>query len=565
MVGKTVLKTSYWAAEAGQVRDITVCETLYHAAATVPGRLALADCGPDPAARRQWTYAEFVAAAEQVARALLARFSPGDRIAIWAPNSAEWVILQQGISLAGMILVALNPAYRTREMGFVLRQSRAAGLFCVDTYRGFDTLAMAQAIAPGLPELREIVSLATWDEFLASADPGQELPRVAPTDIVQVQYTSGTTGFPKGAMLHHMGLVNEATFVAERAGMSDGGVCINAMPMYHIGGGAVTSFGIWAKRGTFVILPGFEPGLLLEAFEAYRGTHTLVVPTMLIAMLDHPELANRDLSSLQTIMSGAASVPASLVRRTIRLLGCQFSILFGQTETHGVISQTRVTDTPEDQADTVGQPLPQLEVKITDVGTGEPVPIGEQGEICCRGYQNMLGYYDMPAETAATIDDDGWLHMGDIGSMDERGFLRVTGRVKDMIIRGGMNLYPAEIEAVLQDHPAIETAAVIGVPDEKWGEQVAAVMRLRAGLARPAAAELTEFLRDQIAPHKVPVYWSFVEALPMTPTGKTQKFVLRQQAADGTLTFDEARPPTSARPLFLKFTLDDGTPLEAVA
>jgi fatty-acyl-CoA synthase len=548
MVGKTVLKTSYWAAEAGQVRDITVCETLYHAAATVPGRLALVDCGPDPAARRQWTYAEFVTAAEQAARALLARFSPGDRIAIWAPNSAEWVILQQGISLAGMVLVALNPAYRTREMGFVLRQSGAAGLFCVDTYRGFDTLAMAQAIAPGLPALREIVSLATWDEFLASADPGQELPQVAPTDMVQVQYTSGTTGFPKGAMLHHMGLVNEATFVAERAGMSDGGVCINAMPMYHIGGGAVTSFGIWAKRGTFVILPGFEPGLLLEAFEAYRGTHTLVVPTMLIAMLDHPELAKRDLSSLQTIMSGAASVPASLVRRTIRLLGCQFSILFGQTETHGVISQTRVTDTPEDQADTVGQPLPQLEVKITDVGTGEPVPVGEQGEICCRGYQNMLGYYDMPAETAATIDDDGWLHLGDIGSMDERGFLRVTGRVKDMIIRGGMNLYPAEIEAVLQDHPAIETAAVIGVPDEKWGEQVAAVLRLRADQGRPTAAELAEFLRDQIAPHKVPVFWSFVEALPMTPTGKTQKFVLRQQAADGTLTFDEARPPKSADP-----------------
>ena len=471
MVARAVLKTSYRPAEAGQVRDITVCETLYHAAATVPGRLALVDCVADAAARRQWTYAEFVAAAEQAARALLARFEPGERIAIWAPNSAEWVILQQGISLAGMVLVALNPAYRTREMQFVLEQSGAAGLFCADAYRGFDMLGMAEAIRPSLPGLREIVSLATWDEFLASADPGQVLPRVAPGDMIQVQYTSGTTGFPRGAMLHHMGLVNEATFVAERAGMGDGGVCVNAMPMYHIGGGAVTSFGIWAKRGRFVILPGFEPGLLLEAFEAYSGTHTLVVPTMLIAMLDHPDLARRDLSSLQTIMSGAASVPASLVRKTIGLLGCQFSILFGQTETHGVISQTRVTDTPEDQADTVGQPLPQLEVKIADMATGDPVPVNEQGEICCRGYQNMQGYYNMPAETAATIDSDGWLHMGDIGSMDERGFLRVTGRVKDMIIRGGMNLYPAEIEAALQDHPAIQTAAVIGVPDEKWGSR----------------------------------------------------------------------------------------------
>ena len=545
MGARAVLKTSYWPAEAGQVRDITVGETLYHAAATVPDRLALVDCVADAAARRQWTYAAFVAAAEQAARALLARFSPGERIAIWAPNSAEWVILQQGISLAGMVLVALNPAYRTREMQFVLEQSGAAGLFCADAYRGFDMLGMAEAIRPSLPGLREIVSLATWDEFLASADPAQVLPQVAPGDMIQVQYTSGTTGFPRGAMLHHMGLVNEATFVAERAGMGDGGVCVNAMPMYHIGGGAVTSFGIWAKRGTFVILPGFEPGLLLEAFEAYSGTHTLVVPTMLIAMLDHPDLARRDLSSLQTIMSGAASVPASLVRKTIGLLGCQFSILFGQTETHGVISQTRVTDTPEDQADTVGQPLPRLEVKIADVATGEPVPVDARGEICCRGYQNMQGYYNMPAETAATIDSDGWLHMGDIGSMDERGFLRVTGRVKDMIIRGGMNLYPAEIEAVLQDHPAIETAAVIGVPDTKWGEQVAAVLRLRSDWARPTVAELTEFLRDQIAPHKIPVFWTFVDGLPMTPTGKTQKYVLRQQAADGTLTFDEVRPPRS--------------------
>jgi fatty-acyl-CoA synthase len=347
-------------------------------------------------------------------------------------------------------------------------------------------------------------------------------------------------------MLHHMGLVNEATFVAERAGMSDGGVYINAMPMYHIGGGAVTSFGAWAKRGTFVILPAFDPATILEAIETYAGTHTLVVPTMLIAMLDHPDIETRDLSSLQTILSGAASVPASLVRRTMHRLGCQFSILFGQTETHGVISQTRVTDSPEDQADTVGQPLPQLEVKIADPLTGEPTPLGERGEICARGYQNMRGYYEMPAETAATIDADGWLHLGDIGSMDGRGFLRVTGRVKDMIIRGGMNLYPAEIEAALMDHPAVETAAVIGVPDARWGEQVAAVLRLRPAHPRPSVAELTEYMRGQLAPHKTPVFWSFVDDLPMTPTGKTQKYVLREQAAAGTLAFDEVRITTRA-------------------
>jgi fatty-acyl-CoA synthase len=532
---------SYWPAEPGEIRDLTVCDTIRHAAATVPDRIALVDCVVDPAARRQWTYAGFLDESERVARALLARFSPGDRIAVWAPNSAEWIILQQSVALAGMVLVALNPSYRTRELQFVLRQSGAVALFCVDSYRDFEMRALVDDIRPCLPELREVWSLDQWDAFLAGGDADRALPAVAPTDLIQIQYTSGTTGFPKGAMLHHKGLVNEATFVAERAGLADGGVYINAMPMYHIGGGAVTSFGAWAKRGTFVVLPGFEPGHLLEAFETYRGTHALVVPTMLISMLDHPDRSRRDLSSVQTILSGAASVPASLVRRTAELLGCQFSILFGQTETHGVICQTRVTDGPEDQADTVGQPLPQLEVKIADPETGEPAPIGEQGEICCRGYQNMIGYYGLQDETSATIDGDGWLHMGDMGEMDERGYLRITGRAKDMIIRGGLNLYPAEIEGALTDHPAIEVAAVIGVPDEVWGEQVGAVLRVRSGHRRPSVEELTAFLRGQLAAHKTPVFWAFRDELPMTATGKIQKFVLREDVVKGLLTFDEVR------------------------
>jgi fatty-acyl-CoA synthase len=533
---------SYWPAEPGEVRDVAVGDTLRHAAATVPERLALVDCVVDRAARRQWTWAQFLADAERAARALLARFAPGDRVAVWAPNSADWVVLQQGVALAGMVLVALNPAYRAREMEYVLRQSGAVVLFCVDSHRDFPMRSLAEDLRAAVPELREIVSFADWDEFLAGGAADRPLPEVAPTDVVQIQYTSGTTGFPKGAMLHHKGLVNEATFVAERAGFGDGGVYVNAMPMYHIGGGAVTSFGAWAKRGTFVVLPGFDPAHVLEAFETYRGTHALLVPTMLIAVLDHPERGRRDLSSIQTIMSGAAAVPASLVRRTAAQLGCRFSILFGQTETHGVISQTRVTDAPDDQAGTVGQPLPQLEVKIADLATGDPVPVGENGEICCRGYQNMLGYYAQPEETAATIDDDGWLHMGDIGAMDERGYLTITGRAKDMIIRGGMNLYPAEIEGALTDHPAVETAAVIGVPDEVWGEQVGAVLRIRAGQGRPPITELTSFLRRRIAPHKTPVYWAFRDELPLTPSGKIQKFVLREDLVKGLLTFDETRP-----------------------
>ncbi|HVV11272.1 AMP-binding protein [Amycolatopsis sp.] len=541
-----VLETSYWPAEPGDVHDTTVCDTLRHAAATVPERLALVDCVPDTGAREAWTYAELLTDAERVARALLATFAPGDRVAVWAPNSARWIVLQHGVALAGMVLVALNPAYRAREMSFVLRQSGAAGLFCPAEHRGFDMRGMIEDIRGETPELRKIVTFEEWDAFLDSGDPDRELPAVRPEDVIQIQYTSGTTGFPKGAMLHHKGLVNEARHVAERAGMSDGGVYVNAMPMYHIGGGAVTSFGAWAKRGTFVILPGFDPGLLLEALETYRGTHTLVVPTMLIAILEHPDRAKRDLSSVQTILSGAASVPASLVRKTQQLLDCQFSILFGQTETHGVISQTRVTDSPEDQAETVGQPLPQLEVKIADQLTGEPAALGESGEICCRGYQNMLGYFRMEAETTAAIDAEGWLHMGDLGSMDERGFIRIRGRMKDMIIRGGLNIYPAEIEAALGDHPAIEYAAVIGVPDPKWGEQIGAVVTLHRGAQRPSLDELTSYLRSEIAPHKTPVYWAFVEEMPATPSGKIQKFLLHKRFEEGSLRFDAVRSSSAS-------------------
>ncbi|GLZ15793.1 AMP-binding protein [Actinomadura sp. NBRC 104425] len=537
---RSPLTESYWPGEQGEdIWDVTIGDLLRNAATTVPDRLALVDAVEDPSARRTWTYAELLADAERAARALLARFSPGDRVAIWAPNSADWIILQQGISLAGLIIVALNPAYRSFEMEYALKQSGAAGLVHADSYRGFDMRAVIDEIRPNLPELREVISFSDFAAFLDSGSPETELPRVTPTDPIQIQYTSGTTGFPKGALLHHKGLVNEARFVAERAGMPDGGVNINAMPMYHIGGGAVTSFGTLAKRGTFVILPGFDAGLMLELFETYRGTHTLVVPTMLIALLEHPDRASRDLSSIQTIMTGASAVPATLVRRTVEVLGCRTSILFGQTEMHGVISQTLLTDTPEDQSETVGRPLPHLEVKIADTVTGEVLPLGRDGEICCRGYQNMLEYYKMPEATSATIDAEGWLHMGDLGNMDERGFIRVVGRLKDMIIRGGLNIYPREIEEFLQTHPAVGEVAVVGVPDEKWGEQIAAVVRLAPGAERPTAEEMRAFCRAHMSAHKTPTYWSFIDALPMTPTGKVQKFVLRDQLTAGEIPMEK--------------------------
>ena len=544
------LTESYWVADSGTpLLDTSVAQLLRDAAAAVPDRLALIDAVPDPARRRTWTYAEFLAVAERVARALRSRYSRGDRVAIYAPNCAEWLIVQHGVSLAGMVLVPVNPAYRHTELEYVLSQSRAAVVFHADAYRGFDiAAAVAQAKETVGHELAS-VSISELDAFLESGGPAAPLPVIDPRDHVQIQYTSGTTGFPKGALLHHLGIVNASRFVFQRADAADGAVCINSMPMFHIGGGAVTGIGTLAMRGTYVVMPGFDAGLQLELTETYRGTTMLLVPTMLLAVLDHPDRARRDLSSVQTVLSGASIVPAELVRRTKEELGCGFSILFGQTEMHGVISQTATTDSPEDQSRTIGRPLPQAEVRIVDPATDETLPIGASGEICVRGYQTMDSYFELPDATAAAITADGWLHSGDLGAMDERGYLTITGRLKDMIIRGGVNIYPREIEDLLASHPKVAEAAVFGVAHPTWGETVNAAIRPVDPAAPPSPDELRAFCRERLAAFKTPANWFLVDALPATPTGKIQKFALRDRIDAGELVATplstmDARPPS---------------------
>jgi fatty-acyl-CoA synthase len=530
------LTESYWPAETGeQLLDTTIGDLLRRVATEVPDRVALVDGSPNQTARRSWTYAELLESAEAVARALLARLRPGERLAVWAPNCPEWVLLQQGASLAGLILVPVNPAFRTRELEYVLRQSQASGLFFAPEYRGTDLAAIVDELRPGLPGLRETWSFSEWGRFVEPAGASVELPATHPGDTVQFQYTSGTTGFPKGARLHHRGVVNASRFVAQRAGVADRDVWINAMPMFHIAG-VLCQLGTIAQRGTFVLLPGFDPGLMLEAFETHRGTITLAVPTMLIAMLEHQDRVGRDLSSMRTVMSGAATVPAALVRRVRKEFGCRFTILFGQTELQGVVTQTALDDTPEDQSGTVGQPLPQVEVKVADPVTGDVLPPNVQGEICARGYQTMLGYFDMPEETAATLWSDGWLHTGDLGVMDARGYLRVTGRLKDMIIRGGMNIYPREIEEMLLEHPGVAEAVVLGLPDERWGERIAAVIRPTSPAEPPSTAALHDHCRAHLAAHKTPAMWFLVEAYPLTPSGKVRKFVIREWIETGAIT-----------------------------
>jgi acyl-CoA synthetase (AMP-forming)/AMP-acid ligase II len=516
------------------VHDITLGQLLRDVAAEVPDRIAVVEGDPVRKPGRRWTYAELLDASEQVARALLQRFRPGERIAVYAPNCAEWMLLQHGASLAGLLLVPLNPAYKRRETEVILRSCRAAGIFYTECYRDNDTAAIVADLQAEIDQLREAHPLAEIQSF-ASESGATLLPDIAAGDVLQVQFTSGTTGIPKGALLHHKGLINTTRFVADRAEFPDGGVWINAMPMFHIAGSAVARIGCLSKRGTFVLASGFDAGLMLELIETERGNATLIVPTMILAMLDHEDFHSRDLSSLMTVLSGAAHVPAALVERTKAEIGCKFTILYGQTESNGNIATTRRSDSVEDQVTTVGTPLPQVEVKIASPHDGAVLPLGQDGEICARGYQVMAGYDYLPEETGAAIDEEGWLHTGDLGTLDARGYLRITGRLKDMIIRGGMNLYPREIEDVIFAHPEVSQVSVVGVPDERWGEIVVAVVIPRDPAAAPDPAELTAYCRSHLARHKVPVQWFMVERFPLTPSGKIQKFILRDQILSATI------------------------------
>ena len=519
------LTESYVPADTSSpVLETTVGGILREAAARAPDQVALIEGVPGE--RRSWTYAELLADAERAARALAARFAKGDRVAVWAPNIPEWVLLEYGAGLAGVVLVTVNPAYQPKELEYVLRQSRSSGIFYLRSFRGNPMEESLRQVADGLPELRELIPFDDFEEFVASASDDVVLPDVSPDDPVQIQYTSGTTGFPKGAYLHHRGITNNARFVAERLGVEPGGVYINPMPLFHTGGCVLGVLGPIQQGATLVNLVQFEPGLMLALAEEMGATHLLGVPTMLIATMEHPDFASRDLSTVHTVCSGGATVPAELVRRIESTLGVQFSIIYGQTEASPGVTLMKPDDSEEDKATTLGPVLPQTELKVIDPETGATLPIGEAGELCTRGYLVMLGYFEMPDKTRETIDEDGWLHTGDLVTMDDRGYTTITGRLRDMIIRGGENIYPREIEELLFEHPQVSDVAVVGLPDERWGEIVAAFIR-DADSANPASdAELHTYCREHLAPQKTPKTWYRVDDFPLTPSGKIQKFVL---------------------------------------
>ncbi len=513
------------------ILDTTVGGILRDRAALSPDAEALVEDAGNRIGRR-WTYAQLLHDSERLGRALLTRYRPGERIAIWAPNIPEWVIIEFAAALAGLTLVTANPANKARELKYVLEQSRSVGLFIVREYRGNPMAEIAAEVAREVPAIREVVDLEDDRALFRGQDAPVIFPDVRPDDPAQVQYTSGTTGFPKGAVLHHRGLTNNARMVAMRRQAAEGDTMLNFMPMFHTSGCAINTLGCVQHGGRHIIAKMFDPNRALDVIEQERVVSAAGVPTMLIAMLEAQAARPRDVSSWKVSGSGGSMVPPELVRRVQAVFGCAFGTVYGQTETSPVLTQTRHDESLEDLCETVGQALPQTEISIRDPQTNRVVPINAIGEVCSRGYCNMVAYNDNPKATRETIDAEGWLHTGDLGMMDERGYVKITGRVKEMIIRGGENLFPAEIENVIIEHPSVAECAVVGLPDERWGEIVACFVRLNAGHALDKAA-LVAHCRERMSGPKTPVHWFRVETWPLTGSGKIQKFVLRDRAVAG--------------------------------
>lgn len=534
----TRLLESYWPADTTRpILDVSIGRALAATADAVPDRTALIEAGPTSMpspvgalhADRRWTYAQLQNDARRCASWLLRRFETGDRICVWAPNVPEWVVLQYGAALAGMILVTANPAFKPSELEFVLRQSRSSALFHLSNFRGVDTGAVARDMEKiGLVRY----SFEGWLDEIRST-PTTALPEIDPGHPAQIQYTSGTTGRPKGALLHHRGLVTNASYVSARAELEDS-VLLSPMPLFHTAGSVMSVLGSLTSRATLVLPLFFDPQTVLQAVETTKAQVIFGVPTMLLALIDAMKTGPHDLSSLRVALSGGAPVSPEIHRRVKEALSLPVLTVFGQTELSPIAAQTSVDDPETELVHTVGKPLWNVEMRVADPVNLRVLPIGIEGEIQVRGYQTMIGYFDAPEDTRQAVTSDGWLRTGDLGTLDERGYLRVTGRLKDMIIRGGENIYPVEIEACLLGHPDVADAAVFGAPDEKWGEVVAAAVRLTSD-ASGCAERLTAHCRAAMAHHKAPTLWFACTEFPLTASGKVQKFRLREALAAGSL------------------------------
>ena len=489
----------------------------------------------------RWTYREFAAAVDEVAAGLMALdMGVGDRVGIWSPNCAEWVLVQYATARIGAILVTINPAYRMAELEYALNQSGISVLVAAESFTHSDYQGMIEAVWDRVVA-RKVVYLQTsdWEHLLAG---GQALSvdqldersaRLRPDDAINIQYTSGTTGFPKGATLSHRNILNNGFFVGEACGYTPADrVCI-PVPFYHCFGMVLGNLACTTHGATMVIpSAGFDAAASLRACEQERCTSLYGVPTMFIAELGEPDLDDYDLSSLRTGIMAGSPCPVEVMKQVVdRMNMSEVTIAYGMTETSPVSTQTSADDSLDKRVSTVGRVHPHVEVRIADPDTSDTVPRGQAGELMTRGYSVMLGYWDDETRTAEAIDDQGWMHTGDLATMDDDGYINIVGRIKDMIIRGGENVYPREIEEYLYRHPDVVEVQVIGVPDTRYGEEIMAWVQLQDGVALDAD-DIKEFCRGQIAHYKIPRYVKFTDEFPMTITGKIQKYLMRETSIE---------------------------------
>jgi fatty-acyl-CoA synthase len=507
----------------------TIGENLERTVARFGDREALVDV----ASGRRWTYASFDADVDRLARGLLARgIDKGDRVGIWAPNCAEWVITQYATAKIGAILVNINPSYRTHELEFVVAQSGIKLLISAISFKTSDYRGMISAI--GFDKAL-FIGTSEFDELFVDGDKSgidERAATLAFDDPINIQYTSGTTGFPKGATLSHHNILNNGYFVGELVNYTEEDRVCLPVPLYHCFGMVMGNLGA-TTHGACIVLPapGFDPAATLQAVATERITSLYGVPTMFIAELGLADFADYDLSSLRTGIMAGSPCPVEVMKRVVAEMNMtEVAICYGMTETSPVSTMTRADDNLARRTETVGRVMPLLESKVVDPATGLVLPRGEAGELCTRGYSVMLGYWDQPEATAEAIDAARWMHTGDLATMDSDGYLNIVGRIKDLVIRGGENVYPREVEEFLYTHPDIADVQVIGVPDAKYGEELMAWIVLRSG-AQPLSVEtVREFCTGRLAHYKIPRYVHIVDGFPMTVTGKVRKVEMREKA-----------------------------------
>nr|HET6903128.1 AMP-binding protein [Ktedonobacteraceae bacterium] len=558
---------SYWQAESegSDLLDITIGDLLDRRAEEFPDQEALVySCYPEFGAALdiRWSYRDYHARVNAVAKGLMALdLGKGDHIAVWAANLPQWPLLQLAAAKAGLVLVTINPVLRAAEVEYILKQGDIRALFCMARVRDYDCLAAIRSLvtvgkqqgevtSERLPLLRSVCLLGSspiagyqqedWSPLLFEelVTSGKQISEVAlherqtsvtPCDPAMIIYTSGTTGFPKGTLLTHHGLINNAQLLAKRWGTNQDTRMAVLVPFFHAMGCVAGTLATLCLGCSLHPLLAFDPLKALRIISSERCTFLSGTPTMITALMQHPDVGAYDLSSLQLIGTGGAPVPVALMEQVKKDIGADVFIGFGQTEATCGITATLSDDTFELKAATVGIPLPHTEVKIIDAETGAVLPVGERGELCCRGYLVMAGYYKLPEKTAEAIDGEGWLHTGDLATMDERGYMKIVGRLKDMVIRGGENLFPREIEEFLIRHPKVADVQVVGVPDAFFGEELLAVVIPKQG-EQLSERELRTYCKGQISHQKIPRYFQFVTSYPLTGSGKVQKFVLRENA-----------------------------------